>query len=81
MCGGGGLRQKLCQCDIQYDAAAVWRRGEVASSVPPAEITVGGPCNSSGREEGDMVLCMHGGENSMGVRSMALTLHKVVTYR
>lgn len=43
-----------------------------------------GLCNSSGQEADDMVLCMHGaggGGNSMWVRSMALTLHKVVTYR
>lgn len=37
----GCLCQKLCQCDIQYDVAVVWRCREVASSVPPAEITAG----------------------------------------
>lgn len=36
-------------------------------------------CNSSGQEEDDMALACMG--NSVWVRSMALTLHKVVTYR
>lgn len=39
-----------------------------------------GLCNSSGQEEDDMALCMHG-KQRVWVRSMALTLHKVVTYR
>lgn len=79
---GGGASVRSC-ANVTYSMmwlscgdAVKWRPPFLQQRLQP------GLCNSSGQEADDMALCMHGGGgDSMWVRSMALTLHKVVTYR
>lgn len=78
--GGGGASVRSC-ANVTYSMMRLLCGDAVKWRPPfPQQRLQSGLCNSSGQEEDDMVLCMHG-ENSMWVRSMALTLHKVVTYR
>lgn len=79
--GKGGASVRSC-ANVTYSVMQLLC-GDAVKWRPPflQQRLQSGLCNSSGQEEEeDMVLCMHG-ENSMWVSSMALTLHKVVTYR
>lgn len=68
------FHQKSRQCDVRYDQRVeTCRRGVLC-----AEITAGG--GRTGGLEGRHGW-LHALGNGVWVRSMALTLHKVVTYR
>lgn len=73
VCFGGGASVRSC-ANVTYSMmwlscgdAVKWRPPFLQQRLQP------GLCNSSGQEADDMALCMHGGVNSMWVRSMALT--------